>query len=55
MVLLVHHSISPQSRKVRLIMAEKENAFCLKRRRAMETFAGHIGYKSFGRFARVGF
>ena len=53
MVLLVHHSISPQSRKVRLIMAE--NAFCLKRRRAMETFAGHIGYKSFGRFARVGF
>ena len=53
MVLLVHHSISPQSRKVRLIMAEKKMLF--KRRRAMETFAGHIGYKSFGRFARVGF
>lgn len=30
MVLLVHHSISPQSRKVRLIMAEKKMLFVLK-------------------------
>lgn len=30
MVLLVHHSISPQSRKMRLIMAEKKMLFVLK-------------------------
>ena len=30
MVLLVHHSISPQSRKARLIMAEKKMLFVLK-------------------------
>ena len=30
MVLLVHHSISPQSRKIRLIMAEKKMLFVLK-------------------------
>ena len=30
MVLLVHHSISPQSRKVRLIMAEKKMLFVLR-------------------------
>lgn len=30
MVLLVHHSISPQSRKIRLIMAEKKMLFILK-------------------------
>ncbi len=30
MVLLVHHCISPQSRKVRLIMAEKKMLFVLK-------------------------
>jgi len=30
MVLLVHHSVSPQSRKVRLIMAEKKMLFVLK-------------------------
>ena len=30
MVLLIHHSVSPQSRKVRLIMAEKKMLFVLK-------------------------
>ena len=30
MVLLVHHSVSPQSRKMRLIMAEKKMLFVLK-------------------------
>ncbi len=30
MVLLVHHSVSPQSRKIRLIMAEKKMLFVLK-------------------------
>lgn len=30
MVLLVHHSISPQSRKIRVIMAEKKMLFVLK-------------------------
>lgn len=30
MVLLVHHSLSPQSRKMRLIMAEKKMLFVLK-------------------------
>lgn len=30
MVLLIHHSISPQSRKMRLIMAEKKMLFVLK-------------------------
>lgn len=30
MVLLIHHSISPQSRKIRLIMAEKKMLFVLK-------------------------
>ena len=30
MVLLVHHSISPQSRKIRLVMAEKKMLFVLK-------------------------
>lgn len=30
MVLLVHHSISPQSRKIRLIMTEKKMLFVLK-------------------------
>ena len=30
MVLLVHHSIVPQSRKIRLIMAEKKMLFVLK-------------------------
>lgn len=36
MVLLVHHSVSPQSRKIRLIMAEKKNAVCFKGRRTVE-------------------
>ena len=30
MVLLIHHSVSPQSRKMRLIMAEKKMLFVLK-------------------------
>ena len=30
MVLLVHHSVSPQSRKIRIIMAEKKILFVLK-------------------------
>lgn len=30
MVLLIHHSISPQSRKIRLMMAEKKMLFVLK-------------------------
>ena len=30
MVLLVHHSISPQSRKIRLMMSEKKMLFVLK-------------------------
>ncbi len=30
MVLLVHHSVSPQSRKIRLIMAEKKMLYVLK-------------------------
>ena len=31
MVLLIHHSVSPQSRKMRLIMAEKKMLFVLKK------------------------
>ena len=30
MVLLVHHSVSPQSRKARIMMAEKKILFVLK-------------------------
>ena len=30
MVLLVHHSISPQSRKIRMMMSEKKMLFVLK-------------------------
>ena len=30
MVLLVHHSISPQSRKIRMLMSEKKMLFVLR-------------------------
>ena len=30
MVLLIHHSVSPQSRKIRIMMAEKKMLFVLK-------------------------